>query len=368
MRLLMTTDAVGGVWTYAAELRAQLAMSGIDVVLATLGPQPPPDPTSPYLPCRLEWQQDPWEDVAASGRRLLELAEQTGAELVHLNGFAHGALAWDVPVVVVAHSCVLSWHEAVRGAPAGAEWTRYREAVTAGLRAADAVVAPTAAMRAALRRHYAYDRRCRIIANGVAPHPASAGPRARLVLAAGRLWDEAKGLAALDRAAARIAWPVAIAGDAGGRTARHAHLLGVLPRRELRERMGQAAIFAHPAAYEPFGLVVLEAALAGCALVLGDIPALRELWDGDALFVAPGDAGALAAACDRIIGDDELRRDLAARARRRACGYGAAAMAAGYVRLYERLHASERKTGARMSARRRRSPAAATAMGGRSSR
>jgi glycosyltransferase involved in cell wall biosynthesis len=163
------------------------------------------------------------------------------------------------------------------------------------------------------------------------------------VLAAGRLWDEAKGVDVLDRAAAEIPWPVAIAGDAGGRTARHAHLLGVLPRDALRERMGRAAIFAHPARYEPFGLVVLEAALAGCALVLGDIPALRELWDGHALFVAPGDAAALTAACERIIGDEHLRRSLADRARRQAARYDAATMAAGYIRLYERLSTGKRK-------------------------
>ena len=338
----MTTDAVGGVWTYATELRAQLESSGIEVVLATLGPQPPRDPKSAYIPCRLEWQEDPWEDVAASGRLLLELAERAGAELVHLNGFAHGALTWELPVVVVAHSCVLSWHEAVRGAPAGADWARYRAAVAAGLRGADAVVAPSTAMRAALRRHYGYDHRCRLIANGVSPHPGASRSRDRLVLAAGRLWDEAKGLDALDRAAAEIAWPVAIAGDAGGRSARHARLLGVLARDELRARMGQAAIFAHPASYEPFGLVVAEAALAGCALVLGDIPSLRELWDGAALFVAPGDAAALAGACERLIADGGLRRSLAERARRRAASYGAARMAASYVDLYQRLHAGTR--------------------------
>lgn len=347
----MTTDAVGGVWAYTAELCTQLRSSGIEVVLVTLGPQPPPDPASPYIPCRLEWQQDPWEDVASSGRRLLELAEQAGAELVHLNGFAHGALAWDVPVVVVAHSCVLSWHEAVRGAPAGSDWSFYRAAVTAGLRGADAVVAPTAAMRAALRRHYGYDRRCRLIANGVSPHPGACGPRSRLVLAAGRLGDEAKGLDALDRAAARIPWPVAIAGDAGGRTASHARLLGVLPRDELRARMGRAAIFARPAYYEPFGLAVAEAARAGCALVLGDIPALRELWDGEALFVAPGDAAALGGAFEQLIADEGLRRGLAAGARRRAASYDAAKMAAGYVQLYERLLASERSAAATMQGR-----------------
>jgi glycogen(starch) synthase len=338
MRLLMTTDAVGGVWTYATELRAQLATTGIEVVLATLGPAPPPDPASPYLPCRLEWQPDPWEDVRDSGRQLLALAEETRADVVHLNGFAHAALPWPVPVVVAAHSCVLSWHAAVRGAPAGDEWARYGQAVAAGLQAADAVVTPTAAMRAALRRHYGLSRGCAVIANGVSPHPFQPQPRARLVLAAGRLWDEAKGLDALDAAAAKIAWPVAVAGDAGERCAVHAHQLGVLERNELRRLMGQAAIFAHPARYEPFGLVVLEAALAGCALVLGDIPSLRELWDGDALFVTPGDADALAAACQRLIADERLRRRLLSRSRERARRYGAVTMAARHRRLYTRLH------------------------------
>ena len=39
MRVLMTTDTVGGVWTYAIELTAALAPHGIEVVLAAMGPQ-----------------------------------------------------------------------------------------------------------------------------------------------------------------------------------------------------------------------------------------------------------------------------------------------------------------------------------------
>jgi glycogen(starch) synthase len=337
----MSTDAVGGVWTYATELRAQLAAAGVEVVLATLGPAPPPDPASPYLACRLEWEPEPWEDVSASGSWLLALAEDAQVDLVHLNGYAHAALSWPVPVLVGAHSCVQSWHEAVRGAPAGPEWERYRAEVGAGLRGADAVVAPTAAMSAALRRHYDFDGLAQVIFNGVAPAPVRAaahGERRPLVLAAGRLWDEAKGLDALDAAAAHIPWPVAVAGDAGGHRASHAALLGALPRDELRALMARAAIFAHPARYEPFGLVVLEAALAGCALVLGDIPSLRELWDGAAVFVAPGDAAALAAACERLAADDELRERLATRARRCAGRYDAATMCRAYLRLYDRLH------------------------------
>jgi glycogen(starch) synthase len=336
----MTTDAVGGVWTYAAELCAGLAAAGVEVVLATLGPAPPVDPRVAWLRSRLEWQEDPWDDVDAAGRWLREQAELGGADLVHLNGYAHASLPWRLPVVVVGHSCVLSWHEAVRGAPAGPAWGRYREAVSAGVRDADAVVAPTAAMGRSLQRVYGFDR-WQVIANGVSPHPAaaSAAQREPFVLAAGRLWDEAKGLDALDAAAAELPWRVEVAGAPGGRAARHARLLGQLERERLRARMGRAAIFAHPARYEPFGLVVLEAALGGCALVLGDVDSLREQWDGAALFVAPGDVGALRAALQRLIDDEELRRTLAGAARRRARRHDASTMAAGYLELYTRLRA-----------------------------
>ncbi|MDX6721374.1 MAG: glycogen synthase [Solirubrobacteraceae bacterium] len=336
----MSTDAVGGVWTYAAELGAALAAVGVEVVLATLGPSPPPQAGVAYRRCRLEWQEEPWEDVRASGAWLRELAEDERVALVHLNGYAHGALPWHVPAVVVGHSCVLSWHEAVRGEPAGSPWRRYETAVAAGLRGADAVVAPTIAMRSALLALYGFDGDCCVIPNGVSPHPSQRDDAKRqLVLGAGRLWDEAKGLRTLDAAAGRIGWPVAVAGDAGGASARHVRLLGQLDRQALRARMGRAAIFAHPARYEPFGLVVLEAALAGCALVLGDIPSLREQWDGAALFVAPGDDAALAAALARLIDDGGLRGTLASRAGRRARRNDARTMAGAYAALYRRLAA-----------------------------
>jgi glycogen(starch) synthase len=99
-------------------------------------------------------------------------------------------------------------------------------------------------------------------------------------------------------------------------------------------------VFAHPARYEPFGLVALEAALAGCALALGDIPTLRELWDGAALFVTPGDPDSLAQAIDRLIADSRLRRQLAAAALARAAAYDADAMARDYLDLY--AHVADR--------------------------
>ncbi|HEX8375447.1 MAG TPA: hypothetical protein VF606_09745, partial [Geminicoccaceae bacterium] len=38
--VLMTTDAVGGVWTYSLDLAAALATRGVRTTLAVLGPAP----------------------------------------------------------------------------------------------------------------------------------------------------------------------------------------------------------------------------------------------------------------------------------------------------------------------------------------
>jgi glycosyltransferase involved in cell wall biosynthesis len=110
--------------------------------------------------------------------------------------------------------------------------------------------------------------------------------------------------------------------------------LGRLTEAETASYLARAAVFASPARYEPFGLGILEAALAGCALVLGDIPTLREVWGDAAFFVAPGDDAGLAAALRLVARDDELRREVAHRARRRALRYSPERMADGYVELY----------------------------------
>jgi glycogen synthase len=339
MRILMTADAVGGVWRYAVELAGPLAARGAEVTLATMGPRPSAAEVAEAHEAgvarvvsadfALEWMPDPWRDVKAAGRWLLGLADRLEPDVVHLNGYAHAALPWGVPVVVVAHSDVLSWWEAVRREPAPPEWSRYRDAVERGLDAADVVVAPTAAMLHALERHYAFSGERRVILNGLAERPLAATAKEPLVLGVGRYWDEAKNLAALERVAPRIRWPVEIVGEGAPR--------GPLPRATLDELRARAPIFAAPAYYEPFGLAALEAAYAGCALVLGNLPSQRELWSGAALFVPPGDDEALVATLALLIRDDRLRSAYARAARARAAGYDVERTAAAYLALYERL-------------------------------
>ncbi|HEX2117489.1 MAG TPA: glycosyltransferase family 4 protein [Alphaproteobacteria bacterium] len=365
LRVLMTADTVGGVWTYAVELSAALARYRAEICLATLGPPPSaaqreaatalPNVTLKSLDCRLEWMEEAWDDVERSGAWLQEVAAAFRPDVVHLNGYAHGALPWRVGVLVVAHSCVLSWWRAVRREDAPAEWDRYREALRSALAAADIVVAPSRSMLDSLITHYGALSDARVVPNGSAARGPRNVPKEPFVLSAGRLWDEAKNLAAVDVAAREVSWPVYVAGPqahpCGGHAgAAHARLLGQLSPQEIWRWQARAAIFALPVRYEPFGLSALEAARAGCALVLGDIPSQREIWRDVAVFVAPDDTRALAAAIQALIDDPDRRADMARRARRRAARFSAVRMAAAYHDLYQRLATDRSRARLRVAA------------------
>lgn len=354
-RVLMTADTVGGVWTYSLELADALAPHGVEVSLATMG--------RPLLDWQwdelerssiddvhqsgfaLEWMDEPWADVDRAAQWLLDLEDEIQPDVVHLNGYAHAALPWRAPTVVVAHSCVLSWWDAVHGEEAPPVWQEYRRRVLRGLRAAGTVVAPTAAMLRSIERWYGAPGGA-VVPNCRARVDIEPRPKEPLVLGAGRLWDEAKNLQALARIAGRLDWPVLLAGDAGdGVDAGGADVLGLLPSDELRELMGRAAVFCEPARYEPFGLSALEAGLAGCALVLGDIPSLREVWDDAAVYVDPHDDEALVAALERLAAEPEWAAVLGRRAAARARRYTPARTADGYLAVYDGVRAEVRAAG-----------------------
>ncbi|HEX9942489.1 MAG TPA: glycosyltransferase family 4 protein [Thermoanaerobaculia bacterium] len=348
-KVLMTADTLGGVWTYAIELARGLAERGVEVALATMG-----DPLNDFqrekadrIPrlkvfestFKLEWQEDPWRDVERAGDWLLGLEDRFHPDLIHLNGYAHGSLPWGAPKMMVGHSCVLSWWRAVKGGPAPEAWERYAREVAAGLAAADLVIAPTEAMLASLTEHYGRLPRTRVILNGRDPKLFKPTAKEPIVFAAGRLWDEAKNLEALEAVAPRLPWPVFVAGenhhpDGGEARPHHTRLLGHLSQRALAAWLGRASIYCLPARYEPFGLSALEAALSGCALVLGDIPSLREIWRHRAVFVPPNDPEALEEALKTLIENPDRRASLAAGARARALQLTPERMVGSYLEAY----------------------------------
>lgn len=343
-RVLMTVDAVGGVWRYAMELLRGLPDH--EFTLIVFGRRMSPSQREEAQASgaarvveselRLEWMDDPWEDLGRARKLLSDLEGEVDPHLIHLNGYALAAEEWSAPVLVAAHSCVLSWWRAVKHEEPPACWREYQRRVRAGLERAAGVLAPTAAMLDALWENYEVVIDGVVVPNGVDPAAFRVGVKRPRILTAGRLWDEAKNLALLERIAPGVRWPIYAAGAASHRP-NGVELLGELTSTALREEMSRATIYASPAWYEPFGLAVLEAALSGCALVLADIPSFREVWGDAAVFVDPAKPERWQNALNELSADFERCEVLGARARQHARRYSSAAMALGHREIYERL-------------------------------
>jgi hypothetical protein len=341
LKILMTTDAVGGVWQYSLDLAAGLSGSGVSILLATLGPRPSaeqrqqanaiPHVTVAESDFPLEWMDNPWSGVDDSAEWLLQLQADYCADVVHLNGYSHASVPWNVPVLTVAHSCVFSWWRAVHGTMPGPEWGEYKTRVTRGLNVASAIVAPTTAMAASLSREYGIPpEKIETITNFSSVEPATVGEKESLILAAGRIWDAAKNLEPLSRLAPQLHWNLRIAD-------------GKLPHPALLCEMGRASIFVHASLYEPFGLSVLEAARSHCCLVLSDIPSLRELWDGAAVFVSPREEHEWVSRLNTLAKDEDQCKAFARLAFARSGRYDASSSIHKYRMSYEMVIENARR-------------------------
>jgi glycosyltransferase involved in cell wall biosynthesis len=130
----------------------------------------------------------------------------------------------------------------------------------------------------------------------------------------------------------------ALAGDLGlgGRVAWR----GTLGDEDLRRAMAGARGLVLPSldASETFGLVQLEAMAAGLPVIVSDLPTgvLDPADPASHLLVAPGDAGALAAALGRLQADPDLARAMGARGReRQRLEFGSERMIDGLAAWYE---------------------------------
>lgn len=353
LRILMTADPIGGVWSYVLELARGLSSYGVEIALATMGQALTAEQRREVADegnvtlyeslFRLEWMDDPWEDVERSGVWLLALEARLCPDLVHLNGYVHASLPWQSPCLVVAHSCMLSRWQAVRREQVPAGYEQYRKRVTNGLAAADLVAAPTAAMLDNIEQLYLPLPNARVIYNARSRTRFRPGKKENFILSVGRLWDDAKNIGTLARSAYDLPWPVYVAGEQkhpeGGSSLSidGVNRLGFLTPESLVPWYAAASVYALPARYEPFGFTILEAALSGCALVLGDIPSLRELWDGAAVFVDPEQGEALENELRALCADRERLASLGEKALARSRSFSSAKMTAAYVAVYRQL-------------------------------
>jgi glycosyltransferase involved in cell wall biosynthesis len=150
---------------------------------------------------------------------------------------------------------------------------------------------------------------------------AASDPELRLVVAGADGWGASE---------FRTAWTAAKHAD---RVVR----LGYVGDAQRRDLLSGARVLAYPSIYEGFGLSPLEAMGAGAPVVAARAGALPETLGDAAVLVDPTDVAGLADALDRVVHDDELRRDLVARGCVRVEQYRWPQVAPRFLDLYRSL-------------------------------
>lgn len=112
-------------------------------------------------------------------------------------------------------------------------------------------------------------------------------------------------------------------------------ILGAVDDGTLSALYRRAAVVCMPSLAEGFGLPVLEAMSAAAPVIASDLPVVREVTAGSAVLFTSGDVEALRAALERVLGDPDLRRRLAADGPTTAARYTWERTAAVTVEAYE---------------------------------
>jgi glycogen(starch) synthase len=362
MRILMTTDTIGGVWTFTRELTTGLLEAGCEIVLVSFGPSPNgqqqrwADDMQRHWRSHfhfitndapLEWMQANGSAYTQPARFLLHSIQALQIDVLHCNQFCFGAVPIAQPKVITVHSDVLSWARACRADKLDdSDWLRrYRSLIGNGLAGAQAIVAPTRWMLEALNKSFDLPGDCRVIANGRSISPTSQKFRKLQAITAGRLWDEAKNIGLLSEVSSPI--PLLVAGDSScdGATApsalRTVRMLGQLTEDNLFTTFRQSELYICTSRYEPFGLAPLEAALCGCAILANDIPSLREVWQDGALYF--NNAASLSELLRQLHGDRKQLAKAKVRSLVQARIYSREQMTSSYLTLFRQVLARDKE-------------------------
>jgi glycosyltransferase involved in cell wall biosynthesis len=155
-----------------------------------------------------------------------------------------------------------------------------------------------------------------------------------------------KGLSVLLQAAEGIDAALSIVGDGPDRArymnyarklrVRNAHFYGSVSDDTLRQMYLSNDVLALPSVSlnEAFGLVTLEAAAAGCAVVASDLPGLRDMVKEFGLLVKPKDSKSLREALLRLR-DESIREKYVAKGRCIAKEHSWRRVAVEYAKIYE---------------------------------
>ncbi|WP_288831519.1 glycosyltransferase family 4 protein [uncultured Corynebacterium sp.] len=168
----------------------------------------------------------------------------------------------------------------------------------------------------------------------------------------GRLDEPRKGLDILLEALRHLDRParVTVMGGGSPREVEGVDFVGRVSHEEKARILGRADIYVAPnTGGESFGIVLVEAMAAGCAVVASDLEAFAAVCDADsdepagALFPT-GDAAALAATLRSLIDDPAARNRLIDAGTRRATDYDWATVTDRILAVYETVSHNEKVT------------------------
>lgn len=357
--LMLESDGPGGAEIVVLEMADELRARGHEVV--PVGPGDGVGWLGERLRARgfepevfVEGRPPDWRVV----RDLLRIFRRRGVDVAHAHEFTlsvYGAAAARlarIPQIVTMHGN----QEMTRA-------LRRRVALRWAFGRSAGVVAVSSATQHQLERDLGLaPGSIAVIRNGMPVRPGDPAPVRRelgvaegevLLVAVGNL-DRRKGHIFLLEALAMlrdrcpVAWRLAIAsgrsGDERPRLEAFARERGLAERVHiLRHRddvpalLAAADVFVMPSLWEGLPLALLEAMLAGSAVVASETSGIPEaIANGeDGLLVPPGDSAALAHALERLLRDGGLRARLAAHARERALReFTIGAMVDAYEALY----------------------------------
>lgn len=343
----MHTDSLGDNYEFAIDLAKGLIGNGYEVVLAVTGitltdlQKAELEQFEHYFAeFKPEWMENPWGDVKQTGKWLLKLSEKVKPDVVHLNSYALGSLQWKVPVLIVFHSCMLSWWKALFDKPVPIRWTKYRQMVEQGLKNADLVTFQTHSMFNEANRLYGPFKKYLIIPNGKSSYAYHSDVKEKYIFSSGHLWDDSKNMDMLLKAATGIFYPIYIEGD--NRHAKTDDLpanvfcTGPLTPSQRADWLSNAFICLLPSKYEPFGYILLEAAFSKCALIGNNISTLREIWNDAILYFQTTDE--LIETTNRMMQNTELLFLYGQKAYERALeNYTTEKMTRHYMEVYRQL-------------------------------
>jgi alpha-1,3-rhamnosyl/mannosyltransferase len=292
--------------------------------------------------------------------RIPSLLRRLGVSVYHSPYFLMPARP-GVPAIVTVHDLI-----PLRTADSFGLFRRavFRAALAVALRVSSAILTPSRAAAADLRRHTAsVDGRVTAIHSAVdpsfRPQPLEQVERTlanlhvpeRYVLYVGSNRPH-KNLPRLIEAWARVDWcdgPLVGAGPweesvpaarervaelrLGGRV----QFLGAVSEDDLRRLYTGATLFVFPSEYEGFGFPVLEAMSCGAAVACSNAGSLAEIADGTAELFPPHDVDAMATVLTSLLADANRRSDLAQRGLQRAASLTWEATSRQVLAVYRRV-------------------------------